>query len=589
MEKREEKKAALCCGAVGVIVYLAIFGIAVLDVTNVDWLMPNGKTVCDLTQHYLGWVNYRNSPWHFPLGLMDNVVYPDLISVIYMDALPLFSFLFKLVSPILPQQFQFFGLFGLLCYFLQGYFAAVIIMRYTKDFWYTVICNFFFVGSNIMVYRMFYHTGLAAQWLILASLAVWIYQERYENTCKWAMVWSVLTVIAMLIQMYLVPMVWGIMICSLIEYVLKTKKIKTVLISVISVAGSFVLTGWVFGLFYGEVSAISAGIGVYSFNLNGFWNTIVPGWHSFLKPSELISQFQYEGYAYLGMGIFVLLILDGLVLAGRCVMKRIGLSEWVRIHKSRLIAVCVMLTGFTVFALSPYISYGTKMIIVPVWQKILHLWGIFRATGRMIWPVWYFIVFMSLILWYKNLKEKKFVMYSILGMLLIVQIVDFMPLYKEKYQVTHSLKQGEAYTLLSSGAWSEIADKYEHIIFYPDTEKYIYGTFEGNLFTTEMLAYVINNNMTSNIAFLSRNISEHVDKETLAVFESYKADHQWDEKTIVVCCDQFPEYSLGLYSYWIDGAIVYLPDKLSREYEGCIYVENAYEYYKNLNRNADEE
>ena len=61
---------------------------------------------------------FRNSGWHFPVGLMDTITYPELYSVVYTDAVPAFAVVFKILSPVFPKTFQYFGIWGLLCFIL---------------------------------------------------------------------------------------------------------------------------------------------------------------------------------------------------------------------------------------------------------------------------------------------------------------------------------------------------------------------------------------------------------------------------------------------------------------------------------------
>ena len=49
----------------GAIIFIAIYGISILDITNVDWIRNAGG---DLTQSYYGWRFFRASEWHWPLG-----------------------------------------------------------------------------------------------------------------------------------------------------------------------------------------------------------------------------------------------------------------------------------------------------------------------------------------------------------------------------------------------------------------------------------------------------------------------------------------------------------------------------------------
>ena len=91
----------------GAIFFIIIYGFCVLDPTYDEWLLGKG----DLTQHYLGWCFYRRSEWTFPVGLTNQLAYPTYTSVIFTDSIPVFAVFFKLLSPLLPETFQYFGLF----------------------------------------------------------------------------------------------------------------------------------------------------------------------------------------------------------------------------------------------------------------------------------------------------------------------------------------------------------------------------------------------------------------------------------------------------------------------------------------------
>ena len=115
----------LCVVSIGLICFCVIYGTKVLNPGYVDWILSGG----DLTQHYLGWVAYRASDWHFPIGMVDTLAYPYQTSIIFTDSIPLFAVIFKALSPILPETFQYFGLWGVCCFVLQGVCACRIIYR----------------------------------------------------------------------------------------------------------------------------------------------------------------------------------------------------------------------------------------------------------------------------------------------------------------------------------------------------------------------------------------------------------------------------------------------------------------------------
>ena len=72
----------------GVLVFLAVYGVRVLDPTSVDWILNSLSP--DPIQHYLGWELFRRSPVHLPyIGANYNAVYPFRTSVLFTDSLPL--------------------------------------------------------------------------------------------------------------------------------------------------------------------------------------------------------------------------------------------------------------------------------------------------------------------------------------------------------------------------------------------------------------------------------------------------------------------------------------------------------------------
>ena len=82
------------CAVIGAVCFIGIYGTNVLDFTNVGWLFDNDH---DLRQHYIAWCRFRSDPWDFPIGLISSLSYPNSMSVIYTDSIPIFAVLFKLI------------------------------------------------------------------------------------------------------------------------------------------------------------------------------------------------------------------------------------------------------------------------------------------------------------------------------------------------------------------------------------------------------------------------------------------------------------------------------------------------------------
>ena len=149
---------SLVAAGLGAICFVLIYGLRVLDPTYDDWLLRGG----DLTQHYIGWEFFRSSEWKFPIGLMDRISYPNDVSVIFTDSIPVFAVIFKAFSPILPTTFQYFGWWELLCFILQAVYSAKLLYCFTRDKVLSVFGSILFVVAPVFITRVFFHTALSS-------------------------------------------------------------------------------------------------------------------------------------------------------------------------------------------------------------------------------------------------------------------------------------------------------------------------------------------------------------------------------------------------------------------------------------------
>lgn len=174
----KNNKDYLIVTLISILVFCSIYGIKVLNPTYTDWLMAGG----DLSQHYLGWVAYRKSAWHFPIGLVDTLAYPGLTSIMFTDSIPLLAIPFKILSPILPSEFQFFGLWGICSFILQGLLSVKIIKNFTNNSLILILVSLLFLYTPVMIGRMYGHTSLAGHWILLLMLdLLFSYKENSSN------------------------------------------------------------------------------------------------------------------------------------------------------------------------------------------------------------------------------------------------------------------------------------------------------------------------------------------------------------------------------------------------------------------------
>lgn len=437
-----DRKTAACilAGLMGALAFCLIYGVYVLNPSYTSWLM----TGTDLTQHYLGWKAYRLGAWQFPIGLTDRLAYPSSTSVVFTDSIPLFAVFFKILSPLLPAQFQYFGLWGIFCFFMQGYLSAKITATHTDSRPAIVLAGLLMVLSPVMIFRMYRHTALSGHWLILLALEPLFAKKKNGVLQGWSLVFRgiLLGVLCAAVHVYLLLMC-GILFgfYCLTDALWQTgeeislDRIWHNALAVACIPGYAALVLWLLGAFGSGSSAEGEGLGSYSANLNALINP--QGWSAFLPDRPLWVSNQYEGFGYLGLGGYLLtaggiliFILHG-ILAVRNGKREI--RPFLKSHAAPAAAWILVFAAAFVFALSPYITWDAELIReILAREKIRRLWSIFRATGRLIWIPAYLLLFAGLTGAVKGMKKRKVLLPAFLLVLVCLQLADIRGALGEK-------------------------------------------------------------------------------------------------------------------------------------------------------------
>ena len=443
----------------GGIAFALIYGIKILNPLYTDWLLTGG----DPSQHYLGWEFFRRSSWYFPFGLTDQLAYPLKTSVIYTDSIPIFAVFFKLFRSILPRQFQYLGIWGLLCFVLQGYYAAKILGERSSSKTVILVGSVFFIVSPIMVFRMYYHTALAAHWLIL--LAIYFYskhEKEYRDIFRPVMQWGILGILIGSIHLYFVPMCGAILLGYILCSIWKERKIRIrFFYPGISFSVGLFLTIYLLGGFSSGADTGTNNLGLFSFNLNAFLNPM--SYSTLLKNTSLwnwpfYTQGQYEGFSYLGMGI-ILLCACGIVLMVKNIFRRRKPSVY-------QVMTVLMSIGLIALAVSPTITWNDKLLLqLPYSSTIYKYWGIFGSCGRMAWPVVYFLMIFG-ITSIGNMKwKRKEISCVVLILACLVQVVDLSgQLYKRHENYSEKVVYQSP---LAGTVWDDIisSGEYKHVVW----------------------------------------------------------------------------------------------------------------------------
>lgn len=363
---------------IGLSAFMLVTGGRMILPWNIAWL-ENG----DPAQHYLGWAFFRNSEWSLPPGTNPDFGLEIGSSIVYSDSIPLLALGLKPFGALLPDVFQYLGIWVVLCFVLQALFSWKIISLFVEDRVTIALGTAFLVFAPPMLWRLHGHIALFSHFLILAGIYLYLLSLNGRRILPFA----ILVAITALVHPYLCVMVAAIWAASFGDAVLRRRvKAREALVELLCVLGALAATSWAAGYFTVENGVASGGYGFYRMNLLSLVNS--DGWSHLLRdiaggPGD------YEGFNFLGIGLIGLLIL----LATKS--TRLAPTMWRAIRSAP--ATAFIAVFLFVFALSNAIGVGPVTWTFRIHEPVENLANIFRSSGRMFWPVYYAIV-MAIIL-----------------------------------------------------------------------------------------------------------------------------------------------------------------------------------------------
>lgn len=442
----------------GIIFILTIFafqfalGLYKVNPINISWLF---ETRNDLATNQIGWSFFRDSAWQFPLGTINNYYYPIGTNIGFTDSIPLLAILFKLLWFLLPENFQYIGIWLLLCMFLNGYYSFKIF----KHFKINKIMSYLFVIlillNPIFLFRQG-HAALCAQWLLIGSIYLYVCTEKNSDVYKKLKHYLVLLFLSCFITPYLTVVVFGFLVIFLIKLFFYDARIhlKKAIIYLFS-SLAIIFCSWVsIGLidFSKHTTIASSGFyGAYKMNLNSLYNSM--GYSKFLPAQELISGYQQDSFMYLGLG-FMILILFSLVF----LIIQYAKSKKLFFNK-KLIPLMVFCVVISVFAATNNLSFNNNEIFtIPFLGWISKIGDIFRASGRFFWSVYYLMIFYFIIV-FNKIPLGKILKIALVSFLLLIQVADISPMFNKQ-----EVKHGDYKPALNIKFWNVMFSNFKNVI-----------------------------------------------------------------------------------------------------------------------------
>ena len=435
---------------IGAIAFFLFLGPAALAPGNLGWLWQG-----DSWQHYLGWGLYRHGPWGLPLGLNPSYGLDISSSIVFSDSIPFLALVFKALSPALPQHFQYFGLWTLICFVLQAYLALKLMQLINTDKASNVLAAALFMLSPPLLFRIGMHSALLGHFLILWALYLNLSSKARKS---YVALWAFLLCITACVHFYIFIIVFGLYIASLLDRLLINHKINLsgMSLELVVIIPLLYLSLWQAGYFAIDFeSANGDGFGTFQTNLLGIFDS--QGWSYILAPFR-VNHPTLEDFNYLGLGIIFCLAFS---FAGFYKNRK---SFFLGVKKHIFLFCCLFL--FLLLSVSNNLLIGTSTFSFPLPESLIAILSVIRASGRLFWPIFYSILFVTFFFLFRTYKYKS--IRFILLVAIILQIIDMAPGWLPiRDRITKATNFGMPTTTLKNPFWSAAGNHYHKIISIP--------------------------------------------------------------------------------------------------------------------------
>ena len=471
-----------------------------LNPRNIDWIFFAGNLE-DGSLYWFGWEFFRwTNIIQYPL--LDNYPYGEElnISLIYNDSIPIMSIFLKFFTNYLGFPFQFFGLWHLICIYLQALFTLKILDMFINSKRIKFLLISIILLTPVLVFSLLLnHASLFANWIIIASIYFYL-KPKFKYSF-----WLTLIVVSLLTQAYLFAMILPIFIADLVQRVLKKELrisdlFKFLGITILLIASLFMLLGVETSK---DTYHFYQGYGHFRMNLNSIFDSSVSfvseDNYEIYRFSRLMPDLKdttsiagsgdHEGFNFLGIPVISLLILSILN------FKK-GVLNFSRKNYIPILIISLLLL---MFALTNKIIFNEILLITyPLPSFIKNFFATFRSSGRFFWPVLYIISFISFYSFTRLFNKKSCTI--ILSILLMITFIDSFEMYS-KARAIKSVKlsyKGPTWKqLLKDPEWDQLALKYSKV-------KFIYPDILPTDFTSKVNLFAVSNGLSVNGGYLAR-------------------------------------------------------------------------------------
>jgi len=407
----------------------------------------------DWAQHTLGWLFFRNERLSFPIGRLNNFLYPLGTTMSYMDAIPWVALSLRPFQKLIPPDFQYLGLWILLCSAALAFVAASLFRRLTEHWEQQALAGTLVAIAPTLVLRIG-HPALCAHAMIVAALALCSIRSRSVAEARRHLALGLfVTLLAAATHPYLALMVIALALGIPIRTRSYVGTKVTLAALAFTVAGPLLIFS-LLGYFDGRNESTIGGFGSYSANLNTFINGM--GHSRIFAPLPTAPE-QYEGYAYVGAGVLLCVAIGLASLSVRSMRERVLSLPWRRVRWLLFASCCCAGYAFA----TPWRWGDMELFHIRAYSGIEPLTHSLRSSGRFVWPLLYCLVCGSLAGLISALRFSRPILTSVLLALVGLQLYDIDP------SDAWARYQSPPMRFLRAPEWAHGDHTIKHLVLYP--------------------------------------------------------------------------------------------------------------------------
>ena len=361
---------------------------------------------------------------------------------------------------------------------------------------------FFFISAPIFLHRTGIHLSLSGHWLILLTFYIELTKVKSKTFLRGANL-----ILSSLIFFYFTMMIIILNFLTYLFLLIKKKSLfKNIIKEIALIYPLLFIAMYCTGYFViRPEDGLGGGYGFYNLNLNSFFNpsgfagSNTFNW-SIIMPKLSFNNGEHEGFAYLGLGGFFILLFAILSFF-------IKKGEFF-ISKKEILSI---LSVFSLLAISQNINFGQfNILFIDLNNYILAILSTIRSSGRLIWPIYYLTFILGIFFIFNFFSGKK--KFIILIVLLLIQLIDLSSGLKNYYK-------GNSYNYTLKNTYEK--EFWINLSSNINTLRSVQFTNKSDLYYDLRTIFLNYNFSKTDIVYLARHNRKNIPLNNYRVIESF--------------------------------------------------------------------